>query len=623
MMKRFRLTLIIAALSLGATALLPINAQATHWEPATTFYAAGSSAMFNTFGIAAGLDNAWPGNTALCGENHWSTSTSANEPSLVDPRSGSILPEKGKIWIVWDANAANNTSETPGVGRVCFYISIDSIVGNRTFFAYATVSLPPADVGLASASPDVVPLMGVGSILPQNIYDAVNGAELNVAMTDIRPEDAKFATIRALYSPAGSRVYRDHYTGEGYGSCNGGSTTSPTSGLPTGATCAIGTPVYSSQSNTQANVVDFTINGPDPISGANPRPFSTTSIGANAVMVIINTSATGTGHLGDGEFTNINRYVLANVLTGQYTHTRQLTQGATVSAASTDPDVPLHVFYREPISGTFNTMEYNVVLTQELYPTFEGAVNIGQETGVNPALTTGCPEPLTTIPCATENGNPFYHITTANGSVGATRARVIGTGEMVSTVNSTADSLGYAFWGFSNFQGKANLKYMTVDGIDPLFVTPSANPGTAYTLPACATSGGVVTSCPSLTFPNLANGGYPIWSVQRAVYDPTDSTLIVNAVINYAQHAATSSIPDFVPATALTVFRSHFNQLVVSSNSNDQFPNNGFKSGVPETGGDMGGAVLTIQSEYDYLADTNGQTINGVTCPCQQTNIFQ
>jgi hypothetical protein len=210
-----------------------------------------------------------------------------------------------------------------------------------------------------------------------------------------------------------------------------------------------------------------------------------------------------------------------------------------------------------------------------------------------------------------ESGNPFWHIA-ANG---ATRGRVIGTGEMVKTVANTADALGYSFWGFSNFQPYTTLKYLTVDGVDPLYSGPASNPNGPGVIPTCTTgAGGVVTSCPLLTFPNVANGGYPIWSVLRVVADPTDSTLIAGAMVAYAQHAAASTLPDFVPATALTVFRSHFNQIVVTSNSDDIGPNNGFKTGVPETGGDMGGAVLTIQSEIDYINDTGGS---------QQTNLNQ
>jgi len=63
----------------------------------------------------------------------------------------------------------------------------------------------------------------------------------------------------------------------------------------------------------------------------------------------------------------------------------------------------------------------------------------------------------------------------------------------------------------------------------------------------------------------------------------------------------------------MQVFHSHYAQVV--EDSGVAFgPNNGFKTGVPETGGDMGGAVLTIQSELDFINDTGGN---------QQVNLFQ
>ena len=54
MMKKLRLTLIIAALSLGTTGLLPINALS--YTPAHTILAAGSSAMYQPFAMAAGYN---------------------------------------------------------------------------------------------------------------------------------------------------------------------------------------------------------------------------------------------------------------------------------------------------------------------------------------------------------------------------------------------------------------------------------------------------------------------------------------------------------------------------------------------------------------------------------------
>jgi hypothetical protein len=79
-------------------------------------------------------------------------------------------------------------------------------------------------------------------------------------------------------------------------------------------------------------------------------------------------------------------------------------------------------------------------------------------------------------------------------------------------------------------------------------------------------------------------------------------------MVSYAQAASNPStgiFTDLVPAPLMQVFRSHYGQAV-RDNGIAFGPNNGFKAGVPETGGDMGGAVLTIQSEQDFIADTGG-----------------
>ena len=189
-----------------------------------------------------------------------------------------------------------------------------------------------------------------------------------------------------------------------------------------------------------------------------PRPYEVISVGANAVLVIANVSNTASGRLGDGHFTDINRYSIANLWNGTYIHARQ------IAHASGLPDEIIHVFNREPLSGTFNTFEFCGNLLREMYYTYYGPGTYGQDTGVNPANTS-----CTVKPCAVESGNPFWHIASNN----STRGRVIGTGEMVSTVDATADGIGYSFWGFSNFQNTTHTNYLTVDGVDPLYASPS------------------------------------------------------------------------------------------------------------------------------------------------------
>jgi hypothetical protein len=482
--------------------------------------------------------------------------------------------EDGNIWIVWnDAAAAGN----PG-GSVCFYLATDSIVGVRGYQASGTLVLPASLVGVADAN--IVPLLGAGEPLPAQIQSFANGATFNAAATDIRPEDAKFASMR-VQSAYGAQAPGRSITGQGYGP-------SP-----------IGTSIQSSQSGAKANPVDFAIDpgDVDPITLGAVRHYVELSTGAAPVMVIVNKSLSTAGHLGDPNLKNINRFMLAKALTGNLSRTRDLF----ASRDNTLSDFALHTYIREPLSGTYNTMEWNVPASQELAGELyfsPGFVN-GQDTNINPADTS-----CTVKPCTVESGNPLWHIYPNVDSLAhhATRGRCVGTGECVTAVNNNADGLGYAFWGFSTFAGKANIKYLSVDGIEPLYAAASDNPNGIGIPPACS------PSCPLLSFPNIVNGTYPVWSYYRLMYDASDSTSIAAAMVSYAQAASNPStgiFTDLVPAPLMQVFRSHYGQAV-RDNGIAFGPNNGFKAGVPETGGDMGGAVLTIQSEQDFIADTGG-----------------
>ena len=128
-------------------------------------------------------------------------------------------------------------------------------------------------------------------------------------------------------------------------------------------------------------------------------------------------------------------------------------------------------------------------------------------------------------------------------------------------------------------------------------------------------------SCPQLPFTHIVDGSYPIWSIQRAIYDASDPTNLATTIIGtYAQEIAANPpnpanplsgiLTDFVPVKNLATFRSHYGEVVRDTGLGFT-GNNGFIPGIPETGGDMGGLVLTIQSELDFIADTGGnQQIN-------------
>ena len=588
---------LLATLSLGAAVACVSNAGAQAYTPLLQFYTAGSSAQFNTFGIAA--SNTIGSNSGpLCGAHHWSKKNASALPIyLYDARSSSISNEPANVWVAWDDNAANGVANA---GVVCFYAAVDSIVGVRAYMAHATLQLSSSLVGTSDAG--LVPLLtNAGETLPLSVYNIINGAVLNAANTDIRPEDAKFASMRAMTN-YGTQVTGRAVTGVGYTGANG-----------------IGTPIKSSQSSTTANPVDFAIDGGDvdPINSSNGvRQFFDVSIGAAPVMVIANVSNTASGHLGDGTFTNVNRFVLAKAIEGKILHTRDLnyTVGYTASTSTfttTAPDVPLNIFIREPLSGTYNTMEFSIPNSLEIDgSTFNpGTVN-GQETGINTALT-AC-VPTSSSSCNAQNvesGNPLFHKT----SNGGFRARAVGTGEMISSVNNYVHTIGNAFWGFSSYAGKTHIKYLTVDGVDPLYSGATANPNGVGVFPSCTS-----TLCPTIPFTNVINGSYPIWSKYRLIWDPlTYNNNIATTIVTYAQHAsepgASSIIYDMLPATLMQTFHSHYAQVVRDSGA-AYGPNNGFRAGIPETGGDMGGAVLTIQSELDFINDTGGN---------QQVQLFQ
>jgi hypothetical protein len=503
---------VLAGLALCATLLLASTS--SYASTTILFNGAGSSAQFNTWAFAARLRS-----PSICGTHNWSKKNGA---AVHDSRSANIPDTTGNIWIVWD----NSTSPTV----ICAYTNVDSGVGVRAFFAVPTntVTLNSSDNG--SAGDQLVPTpMPPDEALPSAVFNALQGAAFNAGMTDIRPEDALFATNRALAPLTNNR------SGLGYGPG------------------PIGQEIKSAFSGKFAIPVAFALSGTDPISGQ-PITFTplTSSTGASPVVVFVNSTLSTLGHLGSPQFTNVPRFVLGWAQNGNLTRTRDL---ANIIGL---PSYGLHVMLREPLSGTYNTMEFDVTRSVE--------INSSQENNVTPP-----------------GDNPLNQHYASGGS----RQRVIGTGEMVAEVGATPDSLGYSFWGFGNFQPVlSTAKYLTVDGVDPIKQT--------YT-------NGAFPSCPqppcigALTFPNIKNGSYPIWSVLRIVtVSPMPSGIqqLYSAALLEA-----SQIPDFLPANQLGVFRSHYNQSGVAGS-------NGIIAGHPEAGGDMGGAVFSTQSDRDYFADT-------------------
>lgn len=611
-MNKIKLSLFAAVLSIVVTGLCPsnLNAQQIHsWTPANVFLAAGSSGQFNATGVGA-LWNVYNGNTPCTGGDntlHWTSSGTLNSAGMQvhDPRTALVNDEVGTVWIGWDSyfiqgmdyNFGRNGVVTPpgaGQGTVCAYVSLDSTLGTRLYFAYGQMVLNTTTAGTPDGAK--VPLIPGGVGLPQEVidyFDNMTGVSpdhagvhptMNVGPTDILPADTKFAEVRAE-TTYGTQMYGAGYPGLGYG----------------GITCGTaGSQIKSAVSGAYFDVIDFVMDPGDIdcFTGAAPRGYQLISVGADPVIIVANNTNTASGHLGDPAFwagpdPQIGQQVAANVFSGLNEDVGSIT--------GVYPSSPLHTFNREPLSGTYNTFDWNVTCTVERYPnlSFIGNAYNCQETGVNPG---SCPSPG--VNC----GNPFVHTDASNGY---TRKRVIGTGEMVSTVCTNADGIGYAFWGFSTFSGRNScMHYLPVDNIDPLYSYPSANPGGIGFLPQCA-------SLPCLPpFTKIKTGAYPIWTIYRWVADPGPYGSFYQNVLAYLQAVAANDLGEFVPLSQMTSFRSHFTQLV-RTNGTATYPSNGvaspnFNPAVggqePEQGGDMGGQVFTINSEVNYVNDaiTNG-----------------
>ncbi len=522
---------------------------------------AGSSAMWQSMALAAYKSGACvSGGTAPCfhytGKNF----------NLIDSRptvkGGSNAVDLGNVWVVWDSSTTST--------NVWAFIKVDSGVGDRCYFAqpHCTVSIPtlPSPANLISStiwgdnSSDSVPPAAVSALLTGGTLS------VNAAATDIRPEDALFATCRANSKLGGGT---DGLAGLGYGANNSGV-------CPTfGASLANlqGSDILSAYpgSSSSAHVLAFSLSGKDPFTGTAIPAATTTSVGATPVVFI--TSRTG---------------ALASVTNVTDEQVQAAFSGNNCDASALGaPSSPIQVYLREPLSGTMNTTEYTVFR-------YWDKSGKSQETGVNAV-------------------NPLASACTSGGS----RYRAIGTGEEVNSVlNSVAnhgtDGIGYTFFSYGNVSGIANnssYSYLTLNGIDGIFhkygtTIDPGQPSTAGVLPGAANlpaSCAGAFPCPenkiwsgNLSFPNLRNGSYRAWSLLRIVSNGT-ALSNTNLLVQGAQTFAVTSTPDFVPALkvgssdpGLQLLRSHYTQVNIA-------PVNIATTG--DRGGDAGGCILSSSGQ--------------------------
>jgi hypothetical protein len=518
---------------------------------------AGSSAMWQSMALAAyNSGKCVSGGTAPC--FHYTGSNFNLADGRPTVKGGSTAVDLGNVWLVWDSNATSI--------NIWAYIKVDSAVGDRCFYAQprcnVNISSFPAPANLISST-----LWGdsTSDSTPPAIVSALftSGTLLvNAAATDIRPEDALFATCRANSKLGGGT---DGLAGLGYGA--------NTSGVCPAFGAALanleGSDILSAYpgSTSTAHVVAFNISGKDPFTGTPVPTAVTTSVGAAPIVFI--TQRQG---------------ALATVTNATDADLHAAFGGSNCDASAFGASAaPIQVYLREPLSGTMNTTEYTVFR----YKDFSGT---SQETGVAAQ-------------------NPLAKPCTAGGK----RFRAIGTGEEVKSVlnssaNNGTDGIGYTFFSYGNVTSiadSANYGYLTLNGIDGIFhkYGTTIDPGQPAIAGALPSSSTLPATCAgnfpcaeskiwsgNLSFPNLRNGSYRAWSVLRLV--STGSVLpSTNLLVAGAQTFAVNTVPDFVPALkvgstdpGLTLLRSHYTQEGVA-------PVNVGTSG--DKGGDAGGCILS------------------------------
>jgi hypothetical protein len=582
--------------------------------------AAGSSAQFLTSAIGA---DDFANSAAVPGTScsfHW---TGSNSGELFDSRVSEFEP--GNVWIVWIASQDGATCATStgnvGITDIWMDIQVDSTVGVRSFFAetatgFCAGGTEPNNDGHACtsnaqctasgggtagtcASGDgdtvyVVASASSGLVSPPGLWpdgradvstlqaggatniplavgtDATGASDVhvNVGFTDIRGEDAQYATERAMDPITATR------TGLGYG-----------------PETSEGTPILTSQgTGTRATPIAFATSGTDPITGLTVRNFTTVPLGAAPIIFVYNNAGaspnpvlnlkSGVGGSGAGRFK-------ASYLFGGGTNGVACTTTSSAFGGNDVGGTPLHLYLREPLSGTMNTTEFNVFRTT-------GNTSGSQEVGVTPPGD----NPLSAKVCAGGSGD---------------RNRVVGNTESRNAVLNNANGLGYQFFAFANmvkYGGKTTYNYLTVDGVDPFGGSTLSN--AAQTPPDCGgpcrTGGLDATSWNGLSFPNLRNGTYGVWSIYRWLTETASDYGDVFGPSHLALHTqnfVNTSVADFVPYCTGTDFCN----ATSTANIGQACANDAFCGGV--AGSCTSDSLDLYRSHFNYTADEWQQAYTG------------
>lgn len=563
---------------------------------------AGSSAMWQAMALGA-YNN---GLSIVDGSQTFHYTSGANF-NLTDSRSTLATVDTGAIWIVWDSAATPN---------VWAYIKVDSVVGNRCYFARPACTVSVASFPAVGSQIKVWPDNSADTLPPANVQNlfSVAAQSVSVAATDIRPEDAAFAQCRvnsALGASTAGGANSDGLDGLGYNT-NNAAGVCPIYNAGTAQSKGVGSPILSGYpaSTAKANVLAFNITGKDPITNTTVPAYTVTAVGAAPIVFV--TAKTG---------------LLKNLNSATEQQLQQVFSGTDCNANAFGLTAgAINVFLREPLSGTYNTTEATVMRYPTLYA--EGSLAGSPVAGLSMETSVGANNPL-----AGQAG-------TCSG--GGQRFRTIGTGEEVKAVlNSNAagvfptarDGIGFTFFSYGNVSSIANsasFGYISLNGVDPIFQSFGAGqsidpgqPSGSGVLPAQAN---LPASCqPSgfpcredfiwgngFSFPNLRNGTYRSWSLLRLVATGTANTNAI-ALKTASNKYVVVNTPDYVPAAAVTctpatcpgmigtgtiadlglkLVRSHYQQYDGNSVKLGTFATLPDTCNVPEKGGDMGGWII-------------------------------
>jgi hypothetical protein len=168
-------------------------------------------------------------------------------------------------------------------------------------------------------------------------------------------------------------------------------------------------------------------------------------------------------------------------------------------------------------------------------------------------------------------------------------------------------TLGYFFWSAGNAKPLTNVKYLLLNGIDPLLADNSYSHGGI--LPGSGGAYGAFTDpgLGAVTFAGLNAGDYAIWSALRIVSPPSDPGTAdilnqLNLNVNGTQH-------DYIAPSAMNIWHSHF--FINGEASAIPFTANGpsvgttvlCAGGSAEQGGDVGGSTLLVINNKNFCAD--------------------